>query len=193
VGLLFWFWFTHLAEFLNLCAPIKADILLIEGWLPDQALVQASKLFWEDGYTAIITTGPPLQHGYFLSEYKTHAEFSAATLVALGIPRELIISLPCPSAERYRTYTSALAVKQYCEYKGVRPNGINIYTMSCHARRSWFIYRQLFAPANVRIGVLAHQPDNFDLRHWWRTSAGGRIVVGEFIAYGYVRLISWKN
>lgn len=193
LGLLSWYGFANLAKFLNLSAPINADVLVIEGWISDKALVQASRLFWQDGYKTIITTGPPVHYGYFLSDYKTHAQLSAATLERLGIPASKILPLPCPTVDQFRTYTSALAVKQYYEIHQLKPHGINIFTSSCHARRSWYIYHQLFAAANIEVGVVATEPYSFDLNQWWKTSAGVRTVIGELIAYSYVRLINWRS
>ncbi len=193
LGLWFWYWFTNLAKFLNLCAPIEADTLVIEGWVPDKTLAQAAQIFWQEGYKTIITTGPPVDYGYFLSEYKTQAQLSAATLEHLGIPESKIIPLSCPTVEKFRTYTSALAVKQFYESQPFKPRRINLFSSSCHARRSWYIYHQLFAAANIAVGVVATKPYNFDPDHWWKTSAGVRTVVGEFIAYSYVRLVNWRN
>ncbi|NJL44635.1 MAG: DUF218 domain-containing protein [Leptolyngbyaceae cyanobacterium SM2_3_12] len=193
VGLGLYWGLVNLARFLNISRPILADVLVVEGWLSDEALTLASKLFWQDNYRVIITTGPPLTRGTFLSEYKTHAALSAATLVQLGVPKHLIIPLPCPAVEQFRTYTSALAVKQWLEIHQPGLRRLNLFTMSCHARRSWYIYRRLFAAANLAVGVIATDPTGFDLQTWWTTSSGFRTVIAETIAYGYVRWISWKS
>ncbi|MGF1569647.1 MAG: hypothetical protein ACFCVD_16525 [Nodosilinea sp.] len=185
--------FVNLARFLNLSRPIAAEVLVVEGWISDEALVAVSKLFWQGGYQALITTGPPLLRGTFLSHYRTHAELSAATLVALGIPQHLIIPMPCPEVERFRTYTSALAVKRYVERQRPDLRGLNLFTMGCHARRSGYIYHRLFAPANIAVGVIASDLSGFDPQTWWTTSTGVRTVVSELIAYAYVRLIQWQG
>jgi hypothetical protein len=184
--------FVNLATFLTMTRPVVADVLVIEGWIPDFALEQASKEFWQGGYKTIVTTGPPLLRGTYLSEYKTHADLAAATLKAMGVPPELIISLPCPNADRFRTYTSALAVQHYLG-QGPSPVGINLFTQGCHARRSWYIYHRLLTPTQIKVGIIPMANHTFDLQQWWTTSSGVRTVVGELIAYLYVRLVRWDG
>ena len=37
--------------------------------------------------------------------------------------------------------------------------------------------------------MVAIPANDFDERHWWRSSQGVRIVIGEVLAYGYARLL----
>ncbi|HIK46834.1 MAG TPA: YdcF family protein [Leptolyngbyaceae cyanobacterium M65_K2018_010] len=185
--------FVGLGRFLSLSRPVAASMLVVEGWLPDSALVQASKLFWQQGYRCILTTGPPLAQGSFLSQYQTQAQLAAATLIALGIPDELVHPLPCPTVTTGRTYTSALAVKEYLAQTYPDLASLNLFTYGCHARRSGYIYRRLFRPAGVAVGVIASAVHGFELDRWWQTSSGVRTVLGEWIAYLYVRLIRWDR
>ncbi|WP_020533987.1 carbohydrate-binding domain-containing protein [Flexithrix dorotheae] len=50
--------------FLSVSNPIKAKILVVEGWLPNYALEEAAKEFTENDYDFIITTGMPLDPEY---------------------------------------------------------------------------------------------------------------------------------
>ncbi|NJL47273.1 MAG: DUF218 domain-containing protein [Leptolyngbyaceae cyanobacterium SM2_5_2] len=192
LGLGIYLGFLNLARFLSVSRPVEAQVLIVEGWVGDDALTQASKLFWQEGYRAIITTGPPLLRGTFLSHYKTHAQLAAATLVALGIQADLIIPMPCPAIENYRTYSAALAVQQTLSTQWPDLNAVNLFTVGCHARRSWYIYRRLLQAEGIAVGVIAADP-GFELATWWQTSSGVRTVVGEGIAYLYVRLIRWNR
>ena len=195
LALLGWviFWgFIHLAQFLSVTRPVEAPILVVEGWAADDALALASKIFWQEGYRAIITTGPPLLRGTFLSHYQTHAQLAAATLVALGIPAELIFPMPCPAIDTHRTYTAALAVSQFLGQQWPEVSAVNLFTVGCHSRRSWYIYRRLLQPEGIAVGVIAAHP-GFELATWWQTSSGVRTVVGEWIAYLYVRFIRWNR
>jgi hypothetical protein len=193
-GLALWLYrgLVNLASFLALSRPIAADVLIVEGWIPDYAMAQASQEFWRGKYNILITTGPPLLRGTYLSNYKTHADLAAATLKVLGVPPERIVVLPCPVADRFRTYTSALAVQQYLA-KHPPSLGINLFTLGCHARRSWYIYQRLFRLYQIPVGVMAMANDTFDLHRWWVSSSGARTVLGEWIAYCYVRLIRWNG
>ncbi len=81
------FTITHIQPFLSVTSPVKADVLVVEGWLPDYALKHALTEFENGSYKKIVTTGGPLPTGYYLAEYKTFAELSAATLKALGLAK----------------------------------------------------------------------------------------------------------
>jgi hypothetical protein len=47
----------HLSTYLSKSEHVKANILLVEGWLPDSALVMAREEFRKNGYEYIVTTG----------------------------------------------------------------------------------------------------------------------------------------
>jgi len=55
-------------------APIEAQVLVIEGWVPDYGMKIASDYIRNGNYQLVIVTGGPLEHGSFLSDYKTYAE-----------------------------------------------------------------------------------------------------------------------
>jgi hypothetical protein len=70
-------------DFLSVCSPVPANVLIVEGWLPDNALAQAIAEFESGQYQLLITTSGPIERGALLAEYATHAELAAATLLAL--------------------------------------------------------------------------------------------------------------
>jgi hypothetical protein len=49
--------FNHLSSYLSKSEQVKANILIVEGWLPDFALEMAYEEFRKNGYEYIITTG----------------------------------------------------------------------------------------------------------------------------------------
>ena len=64
---------------------------------------------------------------------------------------------------------------------------MDVVSLGVHARRTWFLYKKVFAP--VSIGIIAIQPQSYDPLKWWLYSAGVRGVMSEMTAYLYVRLI----
>ncbi|WP_293367015.1 hypothetical protein [Microcoleus sp. CAWBG50] len=46
---------TNIHPFLAVNAPIKADILVVEGWLPDYAVESAIAEFNKGGYRKLVT------------------------------------------------------------------------------------------------------------------------------------------
>jgi hypothetical protein len=61
--------FNYLASYLSKSEQVKANILVVEGWLPDNAIELAYNEFQKNRYEFIITTGMKIDAPYFnLSE-----------------------------------------------------------------------------------------------------------------------------
>ncbi len=140
----------------------------------------------------IITTGTPIGKGFYLSEYNNLAELTATTLVMFGFDSDQVVAVSIPEVIKYRTTASAMAVKEWLATSNLQVNSINIYTLGPHARRSWMIYRNIFSP-DIKVGVIAIQPQGYDPQRWWQSSAGMRTVIGDAIAYFYTRFVDWKS
>ncbi|NET44109.1 ElyC/SanA/YdcF family protein [Okeania sp. SIO2B3] len=182
----------NIYSFLAVNSPIKADILIVEGWMSDYAVKLAIAEFYQGAYQKLITTGSPIGKGYYLSEYNNFAELTAATLIALGVDPDRVVAIPTPQVVKYRTAASAIAVKEWLATSNLKVDSINIYTLGPHARRSWMIYRNIFSP-DIQVGVIALEPKGYNPNRWWQSSAGMRTVVGEAIAYFYTRFVNWKS
>jgi uncharacterized SAM-binding protein YcdF (DUF218 family) len=180
---------TNVHPFLAVTSPIKADILVVEGWLADEALKQALNEFQIGSYTHIITTGIPLQRGYYLSEYKDFANLAAATLKAMGADDEKIIPIPTPDVRKDRTYASAIALKEKIVASQVKLESLNLFSDDIHARRSWMLYKKVLP--NTKVGVIAAETRSYDPKRWWSSSEGLRTVIPEAIAYIYALFKSY--
>lgn len=184
--------FHHIHPFLARNAPISANILVVEGWLPDYALKDAISEFKNGSYSKLITTGSTLSQGYYLAEYNNFAELAAGTLRALGFDANQLIAVPAPEVIKHRTYASAVALKHWLETSDLEVKSINLYSFGPHARRSWLIFQQVLSP-NVQVGVMAATPLDYEPQTWWQSSEGVRTVISETIAYIYSKLINWQD
>ena len=182
---------THLHPFLAPNSPIQADILVVEGWISDYAIKNAIAEFKRGGYQKIITTGLPIEKGYYLAQYKNFAELSAATLIALGFERDKVVAVPAQKTIRNRTTATADALRQWLIHSDLKVEAINIYTSDVHARRSWLIFKQILAP-DIKVGVIAATSLGYDPKRWWMSSEGVRSIISEAIAYIYARFINWR-
>lgn len=178
--------------FLSVNAPIKADVLVVEGWLPDYALAEAAEAFHQGVYQKIIIVGEPLRHGYFLTRYKSYAYLAAATLELLDIDSDQIVALPMPLVTRDRTQTAALILKQWLFTHNVEIQAINLYSLGPHARRSWRAFKQALQP-EIQVGIMAGIPKEYEPSRWWDYSAGVRSILSETIGYGYACLPGFSN
>ncbi len=182
---------TNIHPFLAVNAPIKAETLVVEGWLPDYAIESAIAEFKKGEYRQLITTGLPLSKGYYLAEYKNYAELAAATFIALGFDKNKVVAVPAPSVVKHRTAASAIALRDWLAASALKVDSINLYSFATHARRSWIIFKEVLKP-DIKVGIIAAEPEDYNPQEWWKSSAGFRSVTGEVMAYIYARFIDWK-
>lgn len=174
--------------FLAPTAPTDAEILVVEGWLPDKALEKAVREFRSHNYRLLVTTGGPLREGSYLSAYKSYAELSAASIRLLGIQDSQLVAVPAPLVKEDRTYTSAVALKHWMEKSGYRPRGLNLFSLGAHARRSRLMFEKALGP-DIAVGVIAVEDPDYDPRLWWTSSSGVRDVLDEAIGYAYAAIL----
>jgi uncharacterized SAM-binding protein YcdF (DUF218 family) len=185
--------FMHIHEFLAMNSPLQqADVLVVEGWIPDYAIKQAATEYQEKPYSQIITTGVPLEKGSYLLEYKNHAELAAFTLKKIGLEPEKIVAVSSQEVKKDRTYASAIALRQWLEKSNSPIATINLFTHDTHARRSWLIFQKALAP-KIKVGIISSTPQNYDPNKWWIYSAGVRSIINEIVAYVYAAVVSWKG
>ncbi|NEQ82404.1 MAG: YdcF family protein [Moorea sp. SIO2I5] len=185
------FMLTHIHPFLSINSPINADALVVEGWLPDYALKGAMEEFDRGNYQKLITTGLPLRKGYYLSEYKTYAELTAATFIALGFEPDKLVAVPAPDVTVNRTLASVQALREWLLTSDQSIKSINLYSFDVHTRRSWLLFKQVLAP-EFKVGAIAANSLDYEPKQWWVSSQGVRSIMSETIAYLYSQCISWK-
>jgi hypothetical protein len=167
--------------------PIEAQMLVVEGWLPDDALRQAAVHFSENRYGLIVVVGGPLEQGFFLSELKTYAALGRATLIKISNRRD-IVAVPSPGVRKDRTYASALALKKWMAAGNIGFRRINLLSLGVHARRSRYLFQKALGD-QYAVGVIGLDPFEYDRHRWWRSSEGFKRVIDETLAYAYTRLL----
>lgn len=183
---------TNVHRFLAENHPVRADILVVEGWLPDYALEKAVSEFNQHSYRLLVVTGGPLRRGFFLSKWRTNAELAATTLKRLGLNEEFIVAVPTRSVKKDRTYASAMALKKWLLSSNLSVTSLNIYSLGLHARRSRLIFEKALGD-KIAVGVISSNSVDYDPQSWWRSSNGVRAVLDEVIAYCYARLFFYPE
>ncbi|MCF2146703.1 YdcF family protein [Desmonostoc muscorum LEGE 12446] len=193
IAYLMFFSITHVHSYLAVSSPIKsAEILVVEGWLPDSAIEQALIEFQNGSYRQIITTGGSFGRGNYLTEYNNFAEVTAATLKKLGLQADKVVAVPTPFVVKDRSYASAAEFYRWLSNSNLKVRSINLFSLDAHTRRSWLIFKKLLNPG-IQVGVIAAKTKDYDPNKWWGSSEGVRTVLDEIIAYTYARFLSWKN
>ena len=169
--------------FLSPNRPVEAaEVLVVEGWLPDYALREAAAEFRRGHYRYILTAGSPLLKGYYTSGSKTSAHLAAETLVLLGVPSDLVRPAPGPDVLRGRSIAHARAIKEWLEVHDPEVRGVNVFSLAVHSRRTWRTFQAVMG-SKPQVGIIAHPDAGYDADRWWTTSEGFRTVTGEAIAY----------
>jgi hypothetical protein len=172
--------------------PVGGELLVVEGWLDRDGLDQAVDIVRAEGYRRVLTSGGPITSWSELLGFETHAELAADYLVRNGLPAGSVIAVPAPASAQDRTFLSAVEVRDWLQREGLTPERLDVLSQGSHARRSWLLYRMAFGP-EVRVGILATRPRQYDPDGWWRTSAGAKGVVQELLSLAWTQLFFWPG
>jgi hypothetical protein len=173
--------------YLTINKPIYGEILVLDGQIPDYAIEEAIKLFNENNYQFVVTTGSKLPEGYYISGKKTMADLSKATFLALGFDSTKVIALPTKFVARNRTFNSANTLNEWLNEYHPNIQSVDVFTIGCHARRSWYLFKKALSN-EVNVGIIAIEHPGYDINEWWTSSIGSRTVISETIAYFFVRI-----
>jgi hypothetical protein len=174
--------------FLTVTHRVKTNVLVVEGWIHKYGIHAAAEEFKNGSYEHIFTTGGPVVgSGGYVNDYQTSASVGADLLKKVGVLDESLTMVPSRVLGRDRTYSSAVALRDWFREHHMAIRDINVLTENCHARRTRLLYEKAFGK-NVSVGIIAVSDPDYDPKHWWRSSEGVREVVGESIAYLYVRM-----
>jgi uncharacterized SAM-binding protein YcdF (DUF218 family) len=185
--------FLGLYPFLAITQRVDTKILVVEGWVHKYAIRSAVDEFRRGSYQQIFTTGGPVVgNGGYVNDYQTSASVGADLLKKFEVPSELVQMVPSHVIGRDRTYSSALALRDWLEDHAISVGSFNVLTEDFHARRTRLLYQRAFGKG-VSIGIIAVPSPDYDANHWWRYSDGVREAVGESIAYLYARLVFFAS
>lgn len=184
-----WAYMSFSYPFLAETQRVDANILVVEGWVHEFGALTALDEFKRGNYQHVVTTGGPMEGtGAYTSDPNTVASLGATTLRRVGFPPTVIQMAPSHVSGRDRTYSSALALRQWLQERKIAVHGINIVTESAHARRSRLLFEEAFGP-DVPVGVISAVNPDYDPKRWWHYSEGVREDIGECIAYIYARFL----
>lgn len=180
-------WFQNVYRWLAPQCPIEARYLVVEGWVPDYALEFVVREFRRGKYERIFTTGGPIERGKFLSEFQSHAQVAAASLLRMGLTTNEVTAVPSVEWRRNRTFASAESLREYCSSHSVSLESVNLVSVGAHTRRSGLCFRKALGP-EVGLGLLAIDTRDYDVDRWWKYSQGVKDIVGETVSITYTWL-----
>jgi uncharacterized SAM-binding protein YcdF (DUF218 family) len=182
-------WLLNVQSFLAPTRRLSTNILVVEGWVHPYAIRAAVAEFGEGHYEKIYTTGGPVvgSDGY-INDFNTSASVGAESLVKAGLPAEKVQMVPSHVSSRDRTYSSALALRDYFQTNGAAVKRFNVLTEDVHARRTQLLFQTAFGSV-AEVGIVSVRDPDYEPAHWWRYSEGVREILGESIAYFYAKFL----
>ncbi len=175
--------------FLAVSAPVATKMLVVEGWVHPYAVEKSAEEFRRGGYVRIFTTGGPVVgKGGYVNDFQTSASVGADRLKIAGIPAAMVQMVPSRVNGRDRTYSSAVALREWFEQHDQSVSSFNVVTEGAHARRTRLMFQRAFG-SGVKVGVISIRSPDFDAAHWWYYSEGTEEVVQETIGYLYAKFL----
>jgi uncharacterized SAM-binding protein YcdF (DUF218 family) len=179
--------------FLAITQRVNADVLVVEGWIHPYAIRTSVEEFKSHSYQRVFTTGGPVAgKGGYINDYQTSASVGADLLKEAGIPSELVQIVPSHVIGRDRTYSSAVALRDWFREHDVQVRSLNIVTEGAHARRTRLLFEKALGPG-ISVGVISVNSPDFNAKRWWRYSEGVEDVIDEGVAYVYARFFFYPS
>jgi uncharacterized SAM-binding protein YcdF (DUF218 family) len=186
-------WLLNVQPFLAETHRANAKILVVEGWVHEFAIRAAVDEFKSGAYEKIYTTGGPVVgDGGYSNDFNTSASVGADLLKKNGVADESLQMVPSHTSGRDRTYSSAVALRDWFRAHNVSVRSINVLTEDAHARRTQLLFQKAFG-SGVTVGVISVPDPDYDAKHWWRYSEGVREVLGESIAWIYAKIFFYPS
>ncbi len=183
----FGFVFWNIQPFLAVTHRVDTNVLVVEGWTRRYAIRGGAEEFRNGTYDRIFTTGgPEAGSGGYTNDYNTAASVAAEMLKKFGISDDRVQMAPSHVIDRERTYSSAIALRDWFRQHHVSVRSMNIVTEGAHARRTRLLYQKAFG-RNVAVGIISVPNSDYDPSQWWYYSDGVREIIGESIAYIYAK------
>ena len=188
VLLTFFLFWLRVYPFLAVTHRVNTNVLVVEGWIHEYAIRAAVREFRSSPYQRVFTTGGPVEGtGGYTSDYNTSASVGADLLKKFGLPEENVEMVPSHTMDRDRTYSSAIALRNWFRDRNTFVQSVNVVTEGVHARRTRLLFEKALGPETA-VGIIAVSSPDYDPKRWWRYSEGVKDVLGETVAYLYARV-----
>jgi len=174
-------WVLQGERFLSPTDRLRADVLVVEGWIGIQGVQAAAAEFTRGGYSYFVTTSGMTDTSWDETRY-SYAEMAAKIALQSGIANDKIITAGSGNTEAKRTFESAVAVYRALKIRGIHPSAINVFTLGTHARRSQLVFAKVFRHTSS-VGIVSWIPLTYNSSPWWRSSDRSGDMIKETAGY----------
>ena len=142
--------------------------------------------------SASLRLADPVEGGY-TNDYNTSASVGAEILKKFGVPDDSLQMVPSRVIARERTYSSAVALRDWFREHNIPVHSINVLTEDCPCATNTPSISRGFRKEGRRSVSSQFRIRTMTPRNWWRYSDGVREVIGESIAYIYARFFFYPS
>ncbi len=173
-------WLPLLGTSLEVSDPLRhaSAVLILPGSENTRPFVAAGLI--KAGYADLALVpetraNPDVHEG---SELST-SELTRQILLRRGIPERKIVTLEGSSDS---TIGDAMALNRYFQQFG--ESDIIIVTNAYHSRRAQWTFRHVLPEHQTRLRFYSG-PNEFDVRRWWTSRKGCRVVLSEWLKFAF--------
>src|ERR1044071_6791578 len=174
-------WLLEGEAFLAISDPLPARVLIVEGWIGEEAVRASIDEFRRGRYERAITTGG-LSGDYWSQQRWNYAEATREQFLNSGVAQDSVTSASSAATESGRTYVCAVAARDSLAALGFERGKASVFTRNVHARRSRLVFQRAFG-SNFQVGVVAWHPPGYDHTPWFRSSSRSEEFFKETAGY----------
>ena len=163
--------------FLSPSKPIRAEVLVVEGWLSECMLKEASEEYLHGNYSYCLISG----------KKDDSPRSPVKALIRYGIDSSAIKFTEAKMKKGYNTFYMAHAAHEWLKTNDQKISKINVFTAGPHSRKSWIIFKRVFGN-RYEIGVLSANLENCNTQLWWKSKRGVHYLVKYGLGYLYALL-----
>jgi hypothetical protein len=174
--------------FLAINCPIQANVLIVEGWIPEDSIKLAAEEFQKSRYTLILTNGGEIKQESSVAPEDEYAELAKERLMKLGIDGNNIHAVKTSKINQSRTYSFALDTIEWLTKNKKSISAINIFTLGPHARKSYVLYKKA-ADKKMDVGIISTPPVDYNPSYWYFSVEGIKFVLRDLLGYFYALIL----
>jgi hypothetical protein len=181
-GLLAYLFMIH--DFLAVSRPVHGQVLVVESWFyPAPTMRDAAEAIRKGNYEHVICVA--VDDGASSGRRgASNAELAVQRLASMGVDTRRLSALPLMDTKQDRTYSCAVAVKEWLHENRPGTRTIDVFTVGVHARKSWVLYRKALAP-DVAVGIIAGTEQPYPFSCWWLSRRGVYVTLRNTAGYLY--------
>jgi len=170
-------------RFLAVSRPTGEGILVVEAWIPSEALPQAAQIFQSGSYRYLVVVGSQIST---CDHSPNYADLAAESLAKLVPAKNKIVRIAMPYQPANHTFATANGFKRWFLISDAGACCIDVYTVGVHARKSWITFESVLG-SNYRVGVIAGPETSYNPKYWLVSRRGLWIVARNLAGYLYTK------